>query len=626
MQSGILNPGEVCGGYRVITLIGFGGVAEVYKAVHATTGEIVALKTLHPFHAGNAYVTEHMLAEAELLSKLNHENVVQVKDVGVDRGMLWMAMEFLSGMTLRKLVKRSGALSIPTALYYARETADGVAAAHEMQVIHRDLKPENIFITTENKVKVLDLGAAKFYEWDLKSTVPGTVFGTPLYMSPEHIREQPTDTRSDIYSLGLILYEMVAGYHPFANLGKYEICEKQLNVDPPLLSSIRDNCPALLSDLTHRALAKERAERPATMNEFAQSVRAILRSVLAGAGELESLPEIREEDGLEAAPASATERRSEELTPTSAGRRDDSRSSSRVTAPKGNNPISARNAGARPVPEAGRANGHGGRGGAYESSAIEEARAKVEGISDEIRKRVAAGGRGSEVPRHIDDNAAVNSSAVDADAEGDCPTLVMTRSDEEMTPAAAVANVVPSAPSRRRERTSKEPMIAANGTLRMQSPGARAEEIARQRALPNAASSRLYTSRDPARREGAAAPGKLDGSVTAPMGSASMAAPRDEWNAAFANASGGLSMAGAMPVRLTRAHLLEYTLWAALVAVMLSVVAAFVSAHLREKPAGTASASFPADGMAYVEPARRPAEPVVESGRSEGEPFRRTYG
>jgi serine/threonine protein kinase len=620
MQSGILNPGEVCGGYRVIALIGFGGVAEVYKAAHATTGEIVALKTLHPFYAGNAYVTEHMLAEAELLSKLNHENVVQVKDVGVDRGMLWMAMEFLSGLTLRKLVKRPGPLSIATALYYARETADGVAAAHEMQVIHRDLKPENIFITTKNTVKVLDLGAAKFYEWDLKSTVPGTVFGTPLYMSPEHIREQATDTRSDIYSLGLILYEMVAGYHPFAKLGKYEICEKQLNVDPPPLSSIRDSCPASLSDLVQRALAKERAGRPATMNEFARSVRAILRSVLAGAGELESLPEIREEEELETPPASAIERRSEELALELAGRRGNSKSSSPMAAPENSDPISPSNAAPRVVAEAGRASAHGGRGGAYESTAVEEARAKVDGISDEIRKRVAAAERGSEVSWQSDEKAAVDSSAANSDAEDECPTLVMTTSGEEMTPVPGVANVVPS--DRRLRGASKKPMIAANGTLRMESPGARAEEIARRSAPPSGAPLFLHASP----REGAAAPRVPGGSAMARGASASTAVPLDGWNEAFANASGGLSIGGAMPIGLTRAHLLEYTLWAALVGVMLSILVAFASARLRGTPAGAANASCPAVVVAYVEPARRPAEPVVESGRSEGEPCRRIYG
>jgi serine/threonine protein kinase len=597
MQSGILKPGEVCGGYRILALIGFGGVAEVYKAAHVTTGEIVALKTLHPFHAGNVYVTEHMLAEAELLSKLNHENVVQVKDVGVDRGMLWMAMEFLSGVTLRKLMKRSGALPIATALYYARETADGVAAAHEMQVIHRDLKPENIFITTENKVKVLDLGAAKFYEWDIKSTVPGTVFGTPLYMSPEHIREQPTDARSDIYSLGLILYEMVAGHHPFSKLGKYEICEKQLNADPPPLASIRDGCPASLSDLVQKALAKERSARPGTMNEFAQSVRAILRAVLAGAGELESLPEIHEEDGLDTAPESAraSERESEELALRAAELHSDLKSSAELAAQRRSEPLSAGNEAARPL-EGGLTSADGSPEGTGEDVPAEEVYAIKEEISGEVQRSASFSGSGSVARAQGDENALNRSGPGGDEAQDECPTLVMKR-PEEVAALPAGASALEPAPWVKRERAPRRPLISPRGTLIMQSPAARAAEISRREAPP---SSSLVPPRS-AHENGASGPRVPGGS--SPQG----ASPASSygWNAAFANAGGGFSFGGAMPAGLSRAHLLEYTLWVALVAVIFSVVLAFASARLRRGRADAAAA---------------PSRPVVMGAAAAAEP------
>jgi serine/threonine protein kinase len=291
----------------ILSRLGRGGVADVLKAVHARTGRVVALKILHTRHATNTYIKEHMLAEAELLSSLNHANVVRVEDVGSENGVLWMAMEFLSGVTLRALLRRCGRMELTTALYFAREIADGVAAAHEMQVVHRDLKPENIMITEDNRVKVLDMGAGKFYGWDLRGTQTGTIMGTPLYMSPEHIRAEPIDVRADVYSLGLILYEMLAGAHPFANgsespLAKYEVCERQLHTHPPPLTSVVEGIPKEVSDLVQRALAKDKALRPSSMREFAKSVRELLKKILLEAPRLRSLPLIQaSEDVLDEA-------------------------------------------------------------------------------------------------------------------------------------------------------------------------------------------------------------------------------------------------------------------------------------------------------------------------------------
>jgi serine/threonine-protein kinase len=256
-------------------------VAEVYKATHVETNRSVALKTLRPFFAADPYIIEHMMAEAELLSKLRHPNVVHVEASGVEKGVLWMAMEYVPGITLRALLRSLGALSARRALYYAKEIADGVAAAHAMGVVHRDLKPENVMITRQHEVKVLDMGAAKFYGWDIKRTVRGAIFGTPLYMSPEHIREEPMDVRSDVYSLGLILYEMLAGRHPFAQpkrgaLSKHEVCELQIHVDPTPLADLLRGFPADLSNFVQRAIAKDRKKRPSSMLEFAQEARGFL--------------------------------------------------------------------------------------------------------------------------------------------------------------------------------------------------------------------------------------------------------------------------------------------------------------------------------------------------------------
>jgi serine/threonine protein kinase len=281
MRESSFKPGDCCGNYRIRSLIGLGGVAEVYKATHIETNRSVALKTLRPFFAADPYIIEHMMAEAELLSKLRHPNVVHVEASGIEKGVLWMAMEYVPGITLRALLRSLGALSARRALYYAKEIADGAAAAHAMGVVHRDLKPENVMITRSHEVKVLDMGAAKFYGWDIKKTVRGAIFGTPLYMSPEHIREEPMDVRSDVYSLGLILYEMLAGRHPFAQpkrgaLSKHEVCELQIRVDPTPLAELLRGFPVELSNFVQRAVAKDRKKRPSSMLEFAQEARAFL--------------------------------------------------------------------------------------------------------------------------------------------------------------------------------------------------------------------------------------------------------------------------------------------------------------------------------------------------------------
>ena len=294
MQATIFKTGDLCGRYRVERVLGSGGFGEVYRAQDAESGMLVALKALHVRHAENRHVHQRMVAEAELLSATYHDNLVRVFDYGMSDGVLYMVMEYLEGCTLRDVLKsvqerdERGILALSSALLVAREVADGVSAAHEYGVIHRDLKPENVFVTVEGRIKVLDLGAGKFFGWGLQSTAKGLTIGTPMYMAPEHIRGRAVDARTDVYALGVMLYEMCAGHflqrHADDGAKKNEIAVLQLHFDPPPLAELVKGCPAYVSDLVRKAMAKSPADRFASMSAFAQEIRMVMRRCRAEAG------------------------------------------------------------------------------------------------------------------------------------------------------------------------------------------------------------------------------------------------------------------------------------------------------------------------------------------------------
>jgi serine/threonine-protein kinase len=291
------KPGESCGNYRILSLIGIGGVAEVYKAAHRSTNVIAAIKVLRRFFADNLYLKEHMLSEAKLLSEVRHENVVRVDDLGIEEGTLWMAMEHLAGATLRTLLQHGRPLPLQMALHFARGIAAGAGATHAAGSLHRGLTPENIMIVGRNKVKVLDRSAAKLYGWDAKRTTKGVLFGSPLYMSPEHVRDDVLEPRSDVYSLGIILYEMIAGRHPFVSgkrdvLSKHQICEMHVEVEPAPLIERVPGIPLELSILVQRAVAKDRNARPRSMLEFEHALRSFMGPVVLDAPPVPSLRRI----------------------------------------------------------------------------------------------------------------------------------------------------------------------------------------------------------------------------------------------------------------------------------------------------------------------------------------------
>src|SRR5262245_6866712 len=219
-----LAPGTRLGPFEVRALVGRGGMGEVYRAHDPRLGRDVAIKILPTSFAAEPARLRRFEQEARAVGALSHANILAVFDVGVQDGVSYLVSEFLDGTTLR--TRLLGApVDTADAIEWARQLARGLAAAHERGVVHRDLKPANIFVTRDRQIKILDFGLAKLEprphapdeDTSTRSgaTIPGQVLGTVGYMSPEQVRGDPADARSDIFALGTVLYEMVAGRSPF---------------------------------------------------------------------------------------------------------------------------------------------------------------------------------------------------------------------------------------------------------------------------------------------------------------------------------------------------------------------------------------------------------------------------
>src|SRR5580704_5909457 len=211
------------GPYEILALLGAGGMGEVSKARDSRLHRTVALKTLPAEKAADADRKRRLLVEARAASRLKHPNIVTIYDISDENGVYFIAMEYVDGVTLEQANTGSG-LPLKNAMKYAGEIADALAAAHSVGIVHRDLKPANIIITEDGRVKLLDFGLAKLTELWVPAaetatanldTVSGTIVGTAAYMSPEQAEGRELDVRSDIFSFGLVLYEMLSGKRAF---------------------------------------------------------------------------------------------------------------------------------------------------------------------------------------------------------------------------------------------------------------------------------------------------------------------------------------------------------------------------------------------------------------------------
>jgi len=284
----------VAGRFRVERLLGAGGMGRVYEAEQAGLGRKVALKVLHPRMAASDVHKQRFHQEARAASRLRHPGSVGVFDFGEWQGQLFIAMELLHGQSLEELIRREAPLVPSRAMELADQIAAVLAAAHEHEVLHRDLKPGNVILHTDDRgtehVKVVDFGLALLVNErrDKRLTTEGMVLGTPAYMSPEQFQDLPLDARSDLYSLGVLLYEMLCGKLPFSgNTSTYLLQLLYLEAPPPSEAVPGIKLPDGLEDLVVRLMAKVVAQRPNSAAEVRAELRAISERAAAGPDEAE---------------------------------------------------------------------------------------------------------------------------------------------------------------------------------------------------------------------------------------------------------------------------------------------------------------------------------------------------
>jgi hypothetical protein len=255
-------------GYRMLHSLGQGGMGQVFLAEDETLERRVAIKVISHGMAGEGAARARFLREARAMAGVEHANVVRIYAFGEADGHLYIVMEFVEGETLAARLLRVTRLSVTDAIRVAAEVAQALSAAWRRGIVHRDVKPANILIDAEDRVKVADFGLARAARapgsGDSDSTSDGTVVGTPHYMSPEQALGEETDFRSDIYSLGIVLYEMLGGQKPFLGKSPVEVIGKHLREPLPSLSRKFPELPAFLTSTVESMTAKLRGDRPAS--------------------------------------------------------------------------------------------------------------------------------------------------------------------------------------------------------------------------------------------------------------------------------------------------------------------------------------------------------------------------
>ncbi len=304
--------GQQISHYQILSLLGAGGMGQVYLARDTRLGRQVAVKLLPPQFTPEVERVQRFLREAQAASALNHPNILTIYDVGQAQDLYYIATEYVEGMTLRQRLVRDK-LTLHETLDIARQIARALESAHRAGIVHRDIKPENIMIRADSLVKVLDFGLAKLTETrgaergtrkqedetplpdasdihrsssrEQPSTMSGTVMGTPRYMSPEQARGLKLDTRTDIFSLGVVFYEMVTGEPAFAGPSTAEVFVALLEKEPPPLRQFVDDVPDSLQAIINQMLAKEPAQRYASMRDFLDALAQLDATTTSGSKE-----------------------------------------------------------------------------------------------------------------------------------------------------------------------------------------------------------------------------------------------------------------------------------------------------------------------------------------------------
>ncbi len=275
-----LEAGRTVGRYRIVDFLGAGAMGEVYLAEDPQIERRLAIKTVRL--AGRPQEVDdrkkRLLREARAAGRLLHPNVVTLFDAGEDQGLLFLAFEFVEGTDLAGRLEKGPALSLREVLRIVRQTAEALDYAHRMGIVHRDIKPSNILLDTDGRVKVADFGIAKMAGQSTELTVKGSVMGSPQYLSPEQIRGEDLDGRSDVFSLGVLLYELLSRKRPFEGDTITTLVYQILHKEPPKISELRQ-IPDRLEQLLQRMLAKDRDQRFATAAAVAVEVTEVEREL-----------------------------------------------------------------------------------------------------------------------------------------------------------------------------------------------------------------------------------------------------------------------------------------------------------------------------------------------------------
>jgi serine/threonine protein kinase/Flp pilus assembly protein TadD len=282
------------GPYEILAKLGAGGMGEVYRARDTRLDREVAIKVLPEEYAQDPTALSRFQREARAVAQLSHPNILTLFDIGTDQGRAYAVMELLQGQTLGGRIKQ-GPLDWRSAVAIATAVADGLSLAHSKGIIHRDIKPENIFLTSDGAVKILDFGLARMEHKGASTEGPpatltlqteqGVIMGTVCYMSPEQVRGQTADARSDVFSFGALLYEMLTARRPFDGESGADVMAAILNNPPPALSQSGQNRPVELDRIVQRCLEKKPAQRFPSARELAAALRSISQAAVTDSGQ-----------------------------------------------------------------------------------------------------------------------------------------------------------------------------------------------------------------------------------------------------------------------------------------------------------------------------------------------------
>jgi serine/threonine-protein kinase len=268
--------GRRLGDYLLVRRLGRGAMAEVYLAQQLSLQRPVALKLLRADLAADESYVRRFRIEAQAAAALVHANIVQIYEVGCADGLHYMAQEYVPGENLRERLRRRGTPSLPRTLDILRQVVAALTKAAERGIVHRDIKPDNILLADSGEVKVADFGLARVAAGTgVDLTQAGLTMGTPLYMSPEQVEGRPLDPRSDLYSLGVTCYHLLAGQPPFRGDTALTLAVQHLNHEPEPLETLRPDLPAELCQLVHQLLAKRPEQRPASARDVARRLAEI---------------------------------------------------------------------------------------------------------------------------------------------------------------------------------------------------------------------------------------------------------------------------------------------------------------------------------------------------------------